>query len=276
MFFNFLFYCTIVVLFCFRFWFFANYVFWQFLQYPFLEACFHTLYIRWDILIDICSWTVFHYWVDELLGPKHLIRCGICWWMHSRLMCSWGSHRFQSLLFSLRTLTNMFFSVQLLLWTTPLLSRWYGVVHLLSAPNMSVKFWKILLVKCCPLVCVCKCYIIPKHDTHSLMSLLATVAVLWSAVAWASGRLVKQSETTKILSGSTTSEATHSMGCPTQFVPWPLIAATSLHTSDNFYSNPPLTQTTLTHGNHNSHCTNSIPNSNHLQTHTSPQILDNQ
>ena len=120
----------------------------------------------------------------QVVSPrKHVIQCDICGWIHSRLICSWGSDRFHSLWFLLGTLANMFFSVQLILWTIPLLTRWYGVVHLLSTPNMLVKFWKILLVKSCPLVCVCKCCITPKHDTHSLMSLLVTVAVLWSAVA---------------------------------------------------------------------------------------------
>ena len=72
-----------------------------------LEACFHILHTSWDTLIEFCSWTVSHYQVNSgrwaSLPKKHVIWCDICGWMHSHLICSWGSHRFQSPWFSLRT-----------------------------------------------------------------------------------------------------------------------------------------------------------------------------
>ena len=65
--------------------------------------------------------------------------------MHSRLICFRGSHRLQSSWFSLTALAGTFFSVWLILWITPLLSRWYGLIHLLWTPNISVKYWKVLV-----------------------------------------------------------------------------------------------------------------------------------
>ena len=121
------------------------------LQYRVLVRCLF-LYLAHILghFDGVCSWTISHYQVNSRRGDSltKSMWYGQVWhlWRNAQ---PWGSNRFHSLWFSLRTLPNIFFSVQLLLTTTPLLSRWYGVVHLLSTPNMSVKFWNVLLVESC-------------------------------------------------------------------------------------------------------------------------------